>query len=463
MLRSLYAKLLIPAFESGIKRRRTFSYWRQLEASQWLPRHQLEEMQIAGLRRLLVYAAANCAYYRDQWTTLGLDPRSITSREDFERWPTIDRDAIREHRLGMRSTAPDMKLISKATGGSSGVPLQFDLSHDSHDRRMAAWHRGYAWAGAGPGTKQLYFWGVALGGQSSLARYKDLLYQSLYRRKVVSSFDLSDERVPEYLRQINRHRPEVIVAYTNPLYCLAQAFSERRLQPWSPRSIVVGAEKLHSFQRALIEEVFQSPVYETYGSREFMLIGGECDRHAGFHLTMENLLIEVLDDDGRPTPPGEEGNLVITDLHNYGMPFIRYVNGDRAIAGWADCNCGRGLPLLQKVVGRTLDLLETPDGRHIPGEFFPHLLKEFPSVRRFQVVQEVPDRIELRLVLRGAWGDAEQQRLNREVRRVVGPAMGFEIAVVNDIPLTPAGKLSVVVNRCAQHRMPQGVAGDRAG
>src|SRR5262249_23980294 len=158
-----------------------------------------------------------------------------------------------------------------------------------------------------------------------------------------------------------------------------------------------------------------APVFETYGSREFMLIGAECDRHQGLHLTAEHLLVEILDDAGRPTPEGEEGNVVVTDLFNYGMPFIRYVTRDRAVAPRGACSCGGGLPLLAKVVGRQLDILSTPDGRRIPGEFFPHLLKDFPAIRRFQVVQAVPNRIQLRLVLGAGWSDSDERRVEREV------------------------------------------------
>jgi len=194
--------------------------------------------------------------------------------------------------------------------------------------------------------------------------------------------------------------------------------------------------------------VFGAPVFETYGSREFTFIAGECDRHQGLHVSMENLLVEILDDDGRPTPAGEEGNVVITDLSNYGMPFIRYANGDRAVAGWGTCSCGRGLPLLQKVVGRRLDILETPDGRRIPGEFFPHLMKDFPAVKRFQVVQEQLDRIELRLVVNYPLPQQSRSLLDQEIRKVVGPAVKLSLLTVDDIPLTSAGKLRVVVSKC---------------
>ncbi|HEY2253168.1 MAG TPA: phenylacetate--CoA ligase family protein [Planctomycetaceae bacterium] len=450
MIDLIYRRLLIPAFESGIKRRKTFAYWRQLERSQWLGPDKLRDLQLAALQKLLAHAGASCPYYRDAWQTLGFDPQEVYSIADFQRWPVIDRETIRQNRGQMRIESARMQLMKKATGGSSGVPLEFDLNADSNDRRMGAWHRGYGWAGAAPGTRQWHLWGGGGGNPSPVKRAKDALYHRLYRRSMANSFGLSESRVPLYLEQLNRCRPHSIVAYTNPLYFFARALAERGLVPYSPRSIVVGAEKLHDFQRESIERVFRAPVFETYGSREFMLIGGECEEHAGLHLTAENLLVEILDDDGRPTPDGEEGNVVITDLTNYGMPFVRYANGDRAIAGNETCRCGRGLPLLKKVVGRRLDMLETADGRQIPGEFFPHLMKEYASIRRFQIVQEELSTIQVRLVVNSNWSSANENSLEQQIRAVAGDCVTLDIKVVDEIPLTPAGKLQVVVRRVAR-------------
>lgn len=447
MFHFLHRYVLLPAFEAGIKRRKVFRFWKELERSQWLTRGELERLQFERLRQLIVHAFHTCPYYRREWSRRGLDPSRPHDLEDFRQWPVIDREMVRTHRLAMRSTQPGTRLIAKCTGGSTGVPLHFDFDVESLDRRYAAWHRGYGWARAAPGTKQFYFWGSPVGQESAGRKFKDALYNWLYRRRVVNSFDFREEQVPDLLARFNRYRPDVLVAYTNPLYELARAVEERGLRPYAPRAILVGAEKLHEFQRALIERVFGAPVFETYGSREFTLMAAECERREGLHLTAENYLFEVLDDNGQPTPPGEEGNLIVTDFFNYGMPFVRYANGDRAVAGWGTCSCGRGLPILKGVIGRQLDVLKTPDGRLVPGEFFPHLLKDYPAVKRFQVMQEGPDRVQLRVVVRGGWEESTRAKLEREVRHILGPAVHFELLAVDEITLTPTGKFRVVVNQ----------------
>ncbi|HET9065632.1 MAG TPA: hypothetical protein VFN22_07440 [Gemmatimonadales bacterium] len=440
---------LIRAFEGGLKRRPVFGYWSELEASQWWDTERLEALRLGRLRALVAHAAATVPWYRDRWAGSGLDATALTTLADLARFPVIDREVIVAHRHEMRSTAPGMKLIAKATGGSSGVPLQFDLDHDSNERRMAAWHRGYGWAGAGPGTRQWYLWGVPPDTTAGWRKQKVRLYDRLYRRTTMSCFELGEATLPRFVASLAATRPDAIVAYTGALYAFARLLEARDIVPYQPGSLVVGAEALHDFQREMIERVFRAPVFETYGSREFMLIGAECPEHAGLHLTSEHHVVEIVDATGQPVAEGIEGDVVITDLTNLGMPFIRYRNGDRGVMAAGQCACGRGLPRLARVTGRRLDVLTTPDGQRLPGEFFPHIMKEFASVQRFQVIQEVADEVIVRIVA-PAWSAEDGARLAREVGAVAGGRLRVRVETVDVIPLTGAGKLKVVVNRLAE-------------
>lgn len=444
MYGQIYRHLLLPFFDGALKKRKTLTYWKNAEASQWKSRQELEAIQLKALQDLLRHAQQTCPYYADQAKALNLSPEMLTSLADFTKWPLLTRTEIRQHRAQLRSTVAS-GLMTKATGGSSGEPLQFDIDNDSNDRRVAMTHRGYSWAGAPPGSKQLYIWGTSMDSTPTWKKKKIDLHHRLDNHLIISCFEFTPDRMHQHFQRMNRYRPEVIVAYTNPLYEFARFIESHSLTPVRPRSIVVGAEKLHDFQRTTIERVFGAPVFETYGSREFMLIGAECDKHTGLHLSMENLLVEILNDDGTLTPEGEEGNVVITDLFNYGMPFIRYVNGDRAVAGFDLCPCGRGLPLLKKVVGRQLDVLETPDGRKVPGEFFPHLIKEFPAIRRFQVIQDRREQIVLTYVSDDGLAPEAEAHLLKEIRLVTGTEVAIQLKRVEDIPLTKMGKLKVVV------------------
>ncbi|HEX3926380.1 MAG TPA: hypothetical protein VHW65_00135, partial [Gemmatimonadales bacterium] len=197
---------LIRFYEGALKRRPVFRYWRELDASQWWPTERIAALQFERLRQLLLHAQANSPWYQGTWRVGGLDARQLSKMADFTHWPVIDRDTIRTHRMAMRASGGRTRLIQKATGGSSGVPLQFDLDSDSNERRMAAWHRGYGWAGAAPGTRQWYLWGSPPSSTADWKKRKGRLYDALYRRTTVSCFDLSETTVPSFAESLARTR-----------------------------------------------------------------------------------------------------------------------------------------------------------------------------------------------------------------------------------------------------------------
>ncbi len=457
MIEQLYRKLIIPGFETGLKRRKTFRFWDQLEQSQWWDNSRLQQAQVSRLRDLLGYCREKSPWYRQQWEELGINVNDIRKLDQLTDLPIMTREIMRDHASKIRSNDASLQHVSKSTGGSSGSPLQFTISEDADDRRVAATFRGYGWAGAPPGAKQSYLWGVRLGQTTRRQQWKDYLYsRRLYRRDMMNSFELTESNATKFVRRINKFRPRVLVGYTNPLFVLARAIQEQGLDVHHPSSIIVGAEKLHEFQRIQIERSFGSPVFETYGSREFTLIGAECDRHCGLHLSSENLIVEIVDDQGQPTPSGEEGQIVVTDLFNLATPFIRYAIGDRAVAGFSQCECGRGLPLLRKVVGRQLDILKLPDGRQVPGEFFPHFFKDLPAIRQFQVVQLQRDEILISVVTESRWSEQDSDRVCDQIRAAIGESSRLRVEEVEQIELTASGKMRVVIGHVAAHNRKAG-------
>jgi phenylacetate-coenzyme A ligase PaaK-like adenylate-forming protein len=385
-------------------------------------------------------------FYRERWTDLGIAPQDIRSLADFARLPVLTKADIRNHADDLKATSLKAGLGYKATGGSTGEPLRFGFTRESNDRRVAVMWRGYSWAGSRMGRRTLFLWGGPVGSPSASHQLKDRIYNAVFARKLLDSFRMSESNLAEYADAIDAYRPEVIVGYVGPLVRLAEWLLANNRRVASPASIIGAAEALHPFQREIIERAFGAPAFNTYGCREFMLIASECEHRDGLHVNADHLVVETLDAYGQSIHEGS-GEIVITDLFNYGMPFIRYLNGDMAThANSKACPCGRGLPMLASVDGRKLDAIRTPAGHVLPGEFFPHMLKDVPGLTRFQLVQRRLDRLDLSIVRGDAFNDESLDYIRHEVAKVLGESAELHCHFVDDIPLTRSGKLRVTVS-----------------
>ncbi len=450
-MRMLLGGVLYPWYETRIRGRKTMQYLAEYERNQWLSSDEVHSLQLQKLRSLLMHCQEHVPYYARRWAEADIDWRDVRSVADLQHFPIIDKGDIRANRGDFVARPWVGRTLRKTTGGSTGRPFSFEYTRESYERRMAVMMRGYGWAGWKLGVKRLDVWGTELGSPSLIKRSKTRLYDHALGRRVLSCFEMTTDNMPQYVAEIDRYRPEVIVGYTSALEAIAAWSDANGGASWAPKSVVTAAEMLSERQRALIEKSFRAPVFHTYGCREFMLIGAECEVHRGYHTSADQLVVEVIDANRRPLDQGV-GDVLITDLHNYGMPFVRYVNGDLAAAGQTGirCQCGRGLPLLGVVEGRRLDMLSTPDGRIIPGEFFPHLMKDVASIDAFQVRQTREDQLIIHIVKRTEPTDADMRYLQFEIDKVVGASMNVEFQFVNEIALTPSGKRRVTVREIPQ-------------
>jgi phenylacetate-CoA ligase len=280
-------------------------------------------------------------------------------------------------------------------------------------------------------------------------RLKIALDQSFRREYYVDCTERSEEFLSSVVRQIREKKPSVIVCYAQAGAALARHVIENNSRSWSDISVICAAERLFPSDRAAMVEAFGPGVFETYGSRETMLLAGECEAHEGMHVPMENIVLEVVVRDGdreRPAEPGELGEVAVTDLHNLGAPFIRYLNGDLAIMRKQErCGCGRYLTRLEAVEGRTNDTLRDGAGRPVSGMFFNVLFASMAhKVRQFQVVQRKDRAIDLRIVPAPLFDNALLDIVKNNCARFL-PGVELRTQIVPELAAERNGKLRVVV------------------
>ena len=441
---AFFSAVLMPAWERVIRRRDTLKYLEYLEASQWLPREERSKREIIELRNLLMYAGEHIPYYRELFRKERFDPRGVASRRDVEALPLLTRQIVRERYADLVDPAQRGKNLNKGTSGSTGIPLKFEYSMTSECWRQAVKFRGYGWAGYRPGLKTFYYWAAVSGARPSLKIRAD---RRLRRETFFDSMKQDRASRHAALALLRKIRPNVIVCYTQSCAQFARWIRDEGLRDWDDVPVICGAEAVLPSDRAALASAFGPAIFETYGSRETMLIAAECEAHDGMHIQEENLVVEVVRD-GRAVPPGHPGDVVVTDLHNFGMPMIRYVNGDVAILAESGlCACGRRLTKVARVDGRRADTLFDRDGNAIPGIVFHVLFSDARKeiVRQFQAVQRDGGAVVLKIV-RGR--EFSEDALAAITQRFSGYLRGLPFSIEFHETIAPhvrSGKIKTII------------------
>ena len=437
--RRILESVLLPAYDRARGRRymerRTF-----LERSQWWSAERVREFQWIELRKLLTHVFASVPYLRDKYRAAGIALDDLKDWNDFRRLPTLTRAEVNAHGPDLCSTTYKGELLPHATGGSTGVPTRFFRTYESYDWRTAAKDRAYSWTGWRLGERALYLWGAPVGSVRWRQALKTQAYEAIQRQLIVNTFSQSDELWNDVYSRALKFQPVLVVGYVSSLEAFAAYLRRTKRTIPGATCAIAAAEPLFEDARRHIEQGLGVPLANTYGSREFMSIAAECECRDGLHIHAENLVVETPDGNGN-----EPSDILITDLHNYGMPFVRYESGDLGRLADTSCRCGRGLPRLKAVAGRVLDALRTPDGRTVPGEFFPHLLKDIPEIAQYRVEQKSIDRLVISTVLTRSLSEPSESLLRREIAKVFGSRTVYELHPVTHIPTLSSGKRRVTV------------------
>lgn len=436
----LIKRVLFPAWVRKNRSSR-LAYLAELERSQFLSRDALAHMQWQQAQRMLRHAFDHCAFYRQKFRAAGLDPEDIRTPGDLALVPPISKEEIQESLQELIADNVIGPLRKDMTGGSTGSPMIFYYDEDRLDSRSAATIRHNRWTGWDIGKKVAVLWGSPrdLAPPPSMKdRFRDWI---LDRRLVLDASALDEERMQAFYRKLERDKPEFLLAYANTMALFARFLQATGLVPPRPRAIICSAEVLTDDNRALIEATFGCRVFNRYGSREFAVIASECDRHRGMHVNAENLLVEV----------AGNGEILITDLKNFAMPMIRYRTRDVGALREEDCDCGRGLPLLDLHGGRVTDFLTAANGSKVSGiALATYAITNIPGVRQIQFVQDRRDRVTVRVVRRPDWSLDSSTTLRSRLRGFLGDAMTVDIEFADDIPLEPSGKYRFSISAIAE-------------
>jgi phenylacetate-CoA ligase len=421
----------------ALRGRRYYEHLHFLEQSQWWGAEQIRDFQWAELKKLLKTAFDSVPYYRQKYAGVRYD--DIRGWDDFARLPILTREEIRTHREELRSTAYAGQPHPHATGGSSGEPVRFYRTIESYDWRTAAKTRTYGWSGLREGVSSLHLWGGPVGTPPWSARLKGNIDHWIRNERVISTFLQSAVLWRKIHEEALRRKPEYLVGYVSSLVRFARFLEAENLQRPRFQAAVAAAEPLTDTQRSYIEGVLDTPVFNTYGSREFMSIAGECENHR-MHIAAENLVVEADGGDGSSV-----ASILVSDLHNHATVFLRYSIGDLGRLSSGTCSCGRGLPLLETIVGRQNEVLRLADGRELNALFFPHTLKEVPEILEYQVVQVSLQNILLKLVTKPGLSEQGRSLIDRELRKVLG-STSYSIELVKEIEKSRSGKQPFVVS-----------------
>lgn len=402
-----------------------------LRLSEQLDAEGIALLQKERLRALLEHAAARVPYYRKVFAEAAADPSAGPA--GLAALPVLTKEIIRERGAELISDdAGGRGAFRNATGGSTGTPLVFTQDALHWIRNQAAIYRGFLWTDWSLGDPLAYLWGSDVDARHH--RGRGALRDALLGITWVDAFSLTDPAMDRLLRVLGRRPDTLLIGYATSLAALARRAVATGVRP-RIRAVQSSAEMLAPEDRRRSEEAFGCRVFDRYGCREAGVVAQQCGQGGGWHVNAENVVVET---DG-------SGGVLLTTLNNFSMPLIRYANEDLAVLGEGSCACGRSLPLIARVEGRRSDIIVSPSGKAIHGEFFTHLFYGVGGVREFQVRQVRGAELTIAIVADGAFAEEARARIERDILEHGDPAFRVTWERVEAIPRTRSGKRRFVI------------------
>jgi phenylacetate-CoA ligase len=424
---------------------RHLKYLKFLERSQFDPPSVVRGRQLSRLQQVLKHAYDTVPFYRSAWDDAGVHPQDLKSLEDLKQFPIVTKQHVRTREAEFLSSSFDAtKLLVKRTSGSTGVPLTVRIDEAGKQWKAACTIRADQWSGYRLGQRVAKVWG---NPEYQHFGWKGLLRNRLLDRATyLDTLDMDDGIIRDFVDAVRRKRPGLLFGHAHSLYLLAKRLKNDGVTDVRPNGIISTAMPLHAWQRTVMEEVFGVSPTNRYGCEEVSLIACECEKHRGLHINADSVFVEVEKD--------KTGNLLITDLSNFAMPLIRYRIGDVATLSDRQCECGRGLPLLESIEGREADFVVTPSGRMISGiSLTENFALHIRGAAQVQVIQETVHHLRIRLVTDDGFTNDSERAIAKLVNDTFGLGVRHDIERVDAIPQEPSGKYRFCISKVAKDEL----------
>ena len=441
-----YRKLLFIFSHSVFDPRFYFIYLKTIN-NRYKTTEELKQNQNSKLKKLIHYAYEHVPYYKTLFDDCSLNPKNIKTTKDLEKIPILTKEIIKQNYdkfFPNKSQIKKIHYFNNATGGTTGTPLKYRISRSRRLRSICNLYKGLGNAGYKLGDRM-----ILLGGQSIGVNVKPNLINNLeqYIRNIkkLSAFDMDDRTMRKYVDTINSYKPKYIRGYPSALYFFSKFIEEKSLTIYSPAAVFTTSENLYKEMRDKIEKIFRCKIYNCYGLRDSGLSAYECKNHKGLHINMSDSILEIVDDNNKQINEGI-GKIIGTDLYNYAFPFIRYESGDIAEISPKKCSCGENTPLLKEIMGRTVDILVTPEGKKIHGWFFLYLFWQIQKgIEKYRVEQNKIAEIDI-FIIKNSNYNKEQEKQIKDIVKERSPNWQLNFHYVNNIPLSKSGKYKFIVN-----------------
>lgn len=443
----LFTRHFVYPLHERLMQRPTFSYLNELEKSQWLSRADIEKLQMHKLKHLLQSAEKHSPWHAERIRAAGLEPQCETplTLEALRRLPIMTKqDATRNIEQLVWRDVPG-GAFKYNTGGSSGQPLIFYYGRLRQASDAAGRIRSRRWWGIDIGDREVYLWGapVELNKTGHIKTLRDRFLNQL----VLNAFDMSAPNMDAYIDAIHGFQPKCIYGYASSLALLAAHAKERGLKLRLPalRVVCTTGEPLYPHQRKLIEDTFGVPAANEFGSRDIGFTAHESP-DGQMLLMSESIILEVLDTQGNPVAPGESGEAVITGLCSHAQPFIRYRTGDVVHHTDNACKSGRGLHVIDKVMGRTTDFVVRSDGTIMHALAVIYVLRATDGISEFKFIQHSIQDVEIQIVQNSDWNEQSRDQILIGIQARLGSNVRITFHFMDSIPPEISGKYRYVVS-----------------